>query len=80
MKPRLPSAPPVPEEDDLDWHREHCYWGFRSADFGAHLEFCVESDRRDAELMLRLARCLPRHDGRPAVHWLMSIDLSGWLD
>jgi hypothetical protein len=40
----------------------------------------MRADRRDADLMLRLARCLPRHDGRPAVHWLMSIDLSGWLD
>jgi len=54
MKSLMPVAPPVPEEDDVDWHREHCYWGFRSADFGAHLEFCMDSDSRDAYVMLFL--------------------------
>jgi hypothetical protein len=58
MKP-LPRHLHTPEDKEVEWYREHCYWGFRSADFGHHLAICEESDRRDAELMLRQSWHLP---------------------
>jgi hypothetical protein len=51
MKP-LPRHFHTPEDKEVEWYRECCYWGFRSADFGRHLAICEESDSRDAELML----------------------------